>query len=307
MGQAVAERTYLRRVLTDEALSLLDTEIDLNPEDPHLRQWLTALHNTGGFKVGLSKTAAKRGFQPPTRWESWGELAGRVAYGNASLVNLQPDNDNLVATEAEERDALGNMIAKGTCIMSGRHLQHGDQYQINRPMEVFTNCSTSATSFTLFYLLLNGSGVGRCYDDDRMLTNWDNMPTLRVVLDETHADFDYTRHTSVRDAKHMYGQGEKVHWFKVPDSREGWAEAVELLEIMTYQKVYRDELLVLDFSGVRCKDSPIMGMQGRPSSGPVPLMSALEMIGQIKGAGMKPWRQALYVDHYLVKKTRRKC
>lgn len=299
MGAAVAERTYLRRILTEEAVALLDPDITLNPSDPHLRQWLTALHNTGGFRVSISQEAAVRGMQPPTRWETWGELAGRVSYGNASLVNLQPENEALVATEQTERDMLGAMIAKGTCIMSGRHLQHGDQHQINRPMEVFTNCSTSATSFTLFYLLLNGSGVGRCYDDDMMLVNWDHMPTVRVVLDEAHPDFDHQRHTSVRDAKHLYGKGDKVHWFEVPDSREGWAEAVELLEVMTYQKVFRDELLVLDFSKVREKNAPIMGMQGRPSSGPVPLMSALEMIAQIKGAGMAPWKQSLYVDHYL--------
>lgn len=168
-------------------------------------------------------------------------------------------------------------------------------------MEVFTNCSTSATSFTLFYLLLNGSGVGRCYDDDMMLLDWDNSPTVRVVMEETHPDFDHSQHTSVRDAKHMYGKGDKVHWFEVPDSREGWAEAVELLEIMTYQKVYRDDMLVIDFSKVRCKGSPIMGMQGRPSSGPVPMMNAFEKIAKIKGAGMPPWKQALYVDHFLAK------
>jgi hypothetical protein len=33
-------------------------------------------------------------------------------------------------------------------------------------MEVFTNCATAANTFLLFYLLLNGSGVGRAYDDD---------------------------------------------------------------------------------------------------------------------------------------------
>lgn len=183
--------------------------------------------------------------------------------------------------------------------MSGRHLEHGYENQLDRPTEVFTNCSTAATSFALFYLLLNGSGVGRCYDDDMMLVNWDNMPTLRVVLDGAHPDFDYSQHTSVRDAKHLYGQGETVHWFKVKDSREGWAEAIEMIEIMAYQKVYRDEMLVLDFSDVRGKNSPIMGMQGRPSSGPVPLMNAIEKIAKIKGAGLKPWKQTLYIDHLL--------
>ena len=32
-------------------------------------------------------------------------------------------------------------------------------------MEVFTNCATAIASFAKFYLLLNGSGVGRAYDD----------------------------------------------------------------------------------------------------------------------------------------------
>lgn len=132
-----------------------------------------------------------------------------------------------------------------------------------------------------------------------MVMNWDHMPTLRVVLEDTHPDFNTSQHMSVRDAKHLYGDGGTVHWFEVPDSREGWAEAVELLETMTFQKFYHDEMLVIDFSNVREKGAPIMGMQGRPSSGPVPLMNALEKIAKINGAGMRPWRQALYIDHYL--------
>lgn len=105
----------------------------------------------------------------------------------------------------------------------------------------------------------------------------------------------------MRDAKHLYGEGGTVHWFHVPDSREGWAEAIEMLETMTFQKAYRDEMLVIDFSAVREKNAPIMGMQGRPSSGPGPLMNALDKIAKIKGAGMKPWKQALYIDQHLAK------
>jgi hypothetical protein len=168
----------------------------------------------------------------------------------------------------------------------------------NGHVDRLTNCSTSATTFALFYLLLNGSGVGRCYDDDMMVVNWDNMPTVRVVLDETHPDFNYSQHTTVRDAKHLYGTSDSVHWFDVPDSREGWAQAIEMIEVMAYQKVYCDDTLILNFSGVREKDAPIMGMQGRPSSGPVPLMNAIEKIARIKGAGLKPWLQALYIDHW---------
>ena len=43
--------------------------------------------------------------------------------------------------------------------------------------------ATAAASFTLFYLLLNGSGVGRSYDDALMATDWGRAPRLRLRLD----------------------------------------------------------------------------------------------------------------------------
>lgn len=293
MGQAVAERTYLRKLLTDDAQRNMPPGVySFNSKDPHFRQWVTAMHNTAGYKAERDDTAPMTDGPPATRWENWGELADRVALGNALLCR-SPDETQ------QEYHELSSHIRRATVIMSGRHLQHGDVNQRERPMEVFTNCSTAPTSFALFYLLLNGSGVGRCYDDDMMLVDWDNMPTVRVVLDASHPDFDYAKHMSVRDARHLYGKGKAVHWFNVPDTREGWAEAIERLEIMTYQGLYRDELLILDFSKVRAQNQPIMGMQGRPSSGPVALMNAFEKIAKIKGAGLPRWLQTLYIDHYL--------
>lgn len=160
------------------------------------------------------------------------------------------------------------------------------------------NCSTSATTFTLFMLLLNGSGVGRSYDDDMMLVNWDNSPNVRVVLDTSHPDFDWSAHESVRDAKHKYGTGKDVLWHLVEDSREGWAKALEVYENATFEKIHRDKLLILDFTQVRCKGSLIGGMQNRPASGPVPLMNAFLKAASIKGGGLEPWLQAMYIDHY---------
>lgn len=224
-------------------------------------------------------------------FESWGDVAERVALGNALLC---PNPDDVEA----ERAGLKHHIGKATLLMSGRHLQHGDETQPTRPMEVFTNCSTSASTFVLFMLLLNGSGVGRSYDDDMMLANWDNSPNIRVVLDTSHADFDWSAHESVRDAKHKYGGGKDVLWHTVQDSREGWAKAVEVYEHATFEKIHRDKLLILDFSQVRCKGSPIGGMQNRPASGPVPLMNAFLKAASIKGGGLEPWLQAMYIDHY---------
>lgn len=223
-------------------------------------------------------------------YETWGEVAHRVAMGNAML---HP------STQDSEFNFLKRHIAQASILLSGRHLQHGDETQPTRNQEVFTNCSTSATSYILFYLLLNGSGVGRCYDDDLILVDWDNAPNLRVVLSNKHADFDWSAHEDVRDAEHKYGKESKnIMWFKVPDTREGWAQAVEVWENAAFEKIHSDKMLILDFSDVRCRGSLIGGMQDRPASGPVPLMNAFMKAASLKGSGIPPWKQAMYIDHY---------
>ncbi len=224
--------------------------------------------------------------------ESWADVADRVAKGNTFLLPATQKKHR-----QEEYEVLRKHIANGSLLMSGRHLQHGDETQPKRNMEVFTNCSTASSSYILFYLLMNGSGVGRAYDDDMCLVNWDNMPNIRCVISDEHGDFSWGSDESFRDAKHKYG--EEAIWFEVPDSREGWAQAVELIEVMAYEKKHKDDLLVLDFSKVRPRGTPIHGMQDRPASGPKPLMNALARIATIKGAGLSPWKQAMFVDHYL--------
>jgi len=223
--------------------------------------------------------------------ENWGDVAERVALGNSLLCTDKRE-------QTKEYELLKKHIASGTLLMSGRHLQHGDKDQPNRNMEIFTNCAATTTSFVEFLLLLNGSGVGRSYDDDLMLINWDNAPNVRCVLSEDHPDFDWSAHESVRDAKHKYGNGKGVMWFKVPDSREGWAKALEIWENSTFQKIHKDKLLILDFSDVRENGAPIGGMQNRPASGPMALMNAFAKASSIKGAGLEKWKQTMYVDHY---------
>lgn len=243
---------------------------------------------------GLGEAVAKRTIlrtKSNGELETWSDVADRVAKGNTGLIDSSERKHR-----KEEYELLRKHIANASILMSGRHLQHGDETQPTRNMEVFTNCSTASASYILFYLLMNGSGVGRAYDDDLMVTNWDNMPIVRCVLDESHADFVWGEMESVRDAKHKYA---KAYWYEVPDTREGWAQAIEKIEVMAYEKKYKDELLLIDFSKVRPKGSFIKGMQNRPASGPRPLMNAIAKVTTVKNAGMSPWRQAMFVDHYL--------
>lgn len=218
--------------------------------------------------------------------ETWGDVAVRVALGNTLL------HDDACGDYENLRDH----IAQGRLLMSGRHLQHGDKHQPERNMEVFTNCSTAASSFLLFYLLLNGSGVGRAYDNDLCIVNWDFLPDTRVVLSNTHSDFKWGEDESLEEAKRKYKNAE---WFEVPDTREGWAKTVEILETLAYEKIHKNRLVVFDFSKVRAAGTPIHGMQQRPASGPRATMRALLNVCSVKESGLKPWEQAMWVDHYL--------
>jgi ribonucleoside-triphosphate reductase (formate) len=247
-----------------------------------------------GMGVAVAERTILRKKENKT-WENWGDVAHRVALGNALLCNTIDREEDF----ENEYKSLHHHISKATTLMSGRHLQHGDATQIYRTEEIFCNCSTAATNFCKFLLLLSGSGVGRCYDDDMMLVNWDNAPNLRCVLSHEHPDFDWSAHESLRDAQHKYGGDSKnVMWFQVPDSREGWAKALEIWENAAFEKIHKDKLLILDFSLVREKGRPIAGMQNRPASGPVALINAFQKAASLKGSGLDPWRQNLYVDHY---------
>jgi len=255
--------------------------------------------------------------------ECFGRVADRVAAGNMGLLGRE-----LTDSEQQEEARLRNAIATGALLTSGRHLQHGDAAQSERNMEVFTNCATAITSFAKFYLLLNGSGVGRSYDDALTATDWSDAPTLLLRLSSDHPDYPHdpaalcrlgidlgllpwgatTDSAGVVEAflanylvqdLHTLPNGATYH--RVADSREGWAKAVELLESMTFRR-QRDATLLLDLSDVRRAGSPIRGMQGRPASGPVSLLRAFLNIRRHvidRATTLKPWEQALLVDHHL--------
>lgn len=225
--------------------------------------------------------------------EKWADVAFRVAKGNSLL---EPNESSREA----EFEAMHHHLRQASILMSGRHLQHGDETQPTRNMEVFTNCSTAAVSFLTFYLLLNGSGVGRAYDDDMMKVDWANLPIVVPCIDMMHKDVQSGEIIALdeRTARHIYA-GRTIRTFKVPDSREGWAKAIEVMERVAFKKNFREDVLILDFSGVRPRGAPIKGMQNRPASGPGALMTAIRNVAQLRDAGMAPWRSAMYADHYM--------
>jgi ribonucleoside-triphosphate reductase (formate) len=271
---------------------------------------------------GMGVAVGRRTIFRPSDQASFGKVADRVAAGNVALLSRAP-----TMADRLEQIRLRNAIASGALLTSGRHLQHGDLDQPNRNMEVFTNCATAITSFAKFYLLLNGSGVGRSYDDELVVADWANAPILQLYLSPDHPDYpsdadglrrfgrelgvlrgdatddltlvsEFLRENLLADPSDAPAD---TACYRIADSREGWAKAVEILEAMTFRREHKRTLL-LDFSDIRKAGSPIMGMQGRPASGPASLLRAFinirrDVIG--RAASLPLWEQALLVDHHL--------
>lgn len=273
---------------------------------------------------GMGIAVARRTVFRPEDAEDFGRVADRVAVGNLSLLGGTPRSGH-----TSECGRLRNAIATGALLTSGRHLQHSDAGQATRNMEVFTNCATAITSFAKFYLLLNGSGVGRSYDDDLVVVDWAEAPALLLHLSPEHPDYPKSSASLRRFARDFGLDGTEAglrgllggevlftpdavpgnaERYAIEDSREGWAKAVEILEAMTFRRERRRTLL-LDLSVIRPSGAPIGGMQGRPAPGPLSLLRAFIRLRQQvieparardrSGAVLQPWEQALLVDHIL--------
>ena len=310
IGEAVANRTINRDITTpyirkQNIKATIDWDSD-HDMDKAVAEWakskgyiyesftVEGTVEKGTVDVTIRATAR-------VRKETWAEVAERVAAGNVGILDNQPAFSSKAGAKAKKKELhnLRDHIARATILTSGRHLQHGDETQKDRNMEVFTNCSTSAASFVTFYLLLNGSGVGRSYDDDMMVVDWSKMPIVVPVIDHDHKDAESGEISELTrsEAEHLYKFATKTV-FEVPDTREGWAKAIEQIEVMAWKDRY-DEVLIIDFSKVRPRGSAIAGMQDRPASGPGPLMGAVKKMSAIRGSGMRPWRSTMFIDHYL--------
>jgi hypothetical protein len=318
MGEAVADRTINRKIARPVSphvqIAHLPRRDDIALDDA-VAAWCKELGLvSSGYKVSHGDGATVEVdvmITAQMEVEKWADVSYRVAAGNALLEPrleapfasggiILKSGKTLNKVQALEFNRMHHHLRQATMLMSGRHLQHGDENQPNRPGEVFTNCSTAAASFLTFYLLLNGSGVGRCYDDAMQMVDYRRLPIVVCAIDRSHADVlsGEIHATDVANARHLYA-GKTIHVFDVPDSREGWAKAVEQLEYMAWCGTFREDVLIINFSGVRHRGSPIAGMQDRPASGPGPLITAIAKVATLRDAGMQPWRAALYADHYL--------
>jgi hypothetical protein len=309
IGEAVAARTIVRKITRPVTPYTKAIEIPRRDDmalDHEIDEWcrsnnlvIEAYHVTHGDDLIVRAELSVIGHVEVERWE---DVALRVATGNALLhpKNAETPMIEVARQRHVEFDKMHHHLRQASILMSGRHLQHGDETQPSRNQEVFTNCSTSASTFLTFYLLLNGSGVGRSYDNEMIVADLNSLPVTVCVIDMMHKDCQSGEINALdmRTARHLYA-GRDIEVFEIPDSREGWAKALEKMEYMAFRGDKRNTVLLLDFSKVRPRGAPIAGMQNRPASGPGPMMTALSNVAKLRDAGMAPWRAAMYADHYV--------
>lgn len=241
------------------------------------------------LQPGQGEAVAKRTIFRASDAQDWANVATRVALGNTLLHAPTGEFDFELARRH---------IGAFTLLMSGRHLQHGDVHQPSRALELFTNCAASAISFQKFRLMLNGSGVGRCYDRELLLADLCNLPRVFQVLSQDHPDWNDAVALGFAEAESC-NPADFDLVIRVPDTREGWADAYRQLEVLAAEGAHRDTTVLIDWSDVRPKGSPIRGMQDRPAAGPVPTMEAFRNVCQLRDEQHPVWLQTMLADHYL--------
>jgi ribonucleotide reductase alpha subunit len=170
--------------------------------------------------------------------------------------DLHIEEEVFCATEPETHTfVIGNNILTGNC--------HAAGFDPSEPWAHF--------SF-VFDALMQGGGVGSNYSNRYI----EKMPPihhsvdLHIICDQTHPNHHEFAHLL---SKHD-GPGAPA-LFVVPDSREGWVQALELLCVMAWRPSPEKEVhLVIDVSKIRARGTPLK-TSGGIACGPGPLVELL--------------------------------
>lgn len=234
--------------------------------------------------------------------ENYVETMERVVEGNLGLVDERYHEEG-------EREALLDLFGAGEdgiikALPAGRHLWAsgvpGRQFLFNCHVAGWTERYADHFTFT-FLRLSEGGGVGANYS--RHFT--DRYTALRryrvhIVCDPEHPDYNEMREAGVLSDAFTH---EWTGSYEVPDTREGWAEALgDLLDVYTVQEAKHEDR-VYDVSRIRPKGAALKTMGGT-ASGPLYLAKMLLATSGVlntcvnKGGQIEPL-DSMLLDHYI--------
>lgn len=235
------------------------------------------------------------------RLEEWWETCARVINGDLQRMLKAGDPrpvEELIAEAEEMYDAMFNLA----WLPSGRNLwMSGTDWEATRGGSALVNCwaitirryykkdgTPEPVSFPfrfMFDRLMTGGGVGfRVLPEDvATLPKVRRMVKLIIHCDPDHPDYETrlrkTGVTTSHDYDDIYIVYNNVEHFRVPDTREGWAEAMAKIIDAHFDEDGPD-VLIIDVSDIRPYGAPIKGFGGT-ASGPEPLVILLQEHNQI--------------------------
>lgn len=198
-----------------------------------------------------------RWLEDEKRRESWLETVLRAVEYNCSLV----------PTSKEEAMKLFRNIFELKQFLSGRTFWVGNTgVSKEHPMSNY-NCSfevidTFNAYRDLFYLLMVGSGVGV-----RVLkTDTDKLPKVRTNVEIIHQAYEPLPKNQRKDSTSFDTMHNDTAVITVGDSKEGWAQSIELFFKVLYSFEYRDiTTLVINYDNVRPKGAKLKTFGGTAS------------------------------------------
>lgn len=248
-----------------------------------------------GYIVYLRTYARKK---PDGTLERWDETVQRFTEGNfrieaKRLAELGRLTDEKVAELTAEMERFYHLAFNLVMTPPGRGLwMSGTDYAEKvgdaenncwgvsmRPQEYVPGDGMPKVSFApvfTFDQAMKGGGVGVNVQQKyvALIPKVKNGLNLEFVCREDHAD---VKELEAYGVDFFYTYATNLPYFRVPDSREGWAEALAKVIDAHYEGVTD---LVIDLSDIRPRGSDIVGFGG-VASGPAPLVDMLTKVNTI--------------------------
>ena len=224
--------------------------------------------------------------RPDGTQEDWLDTVERVVMGNCALV---PDE----FIQDGERERLIELIGAMALLPAGRHL-----WTTGSPGRNFSfNCHHSGWGPRLrdhvgflMSVLMTGGGSGSDYTNSV-------IGVLLSPAGKVEPRFVAPTHTDATEFAHRLGSPSPTGAvYRVPDSREGWVEALCLLTDLAEDG---GGTITFDVTDVRPRGSTIHGFGGR-ASGPAPLIECLvnvaDVLNQVVGRSFTS-ADLMAIDH----------
>ena len=251
----------------------------LRLKEASMKNWVTDLARTV-----YERTYSRR--NPDGSKEQWGDTVRRVVHGNCDLVDPKFIKEG-------ERERLIELIESMALLPAGRHLYstgvEGRQFSFNCHHTGWGKRLKDHCGF-LMNCLMTGGGSGSSYDNLKLRL----LPAIRGTVEPT---FTAPIHVDVAEfAQHLSPPSSGAEVFEIPDSREGWVEALCLLLDLAEDG---GGAIQFDVGKIRPRGSIIHGFGGT-ASGAAPLIELLINVAEIlnKCVGRQPSSlEMMEIDH----------